>query len=142
MRRNLGLLAGLLAAALALAAVVFATAIALAAGTKATGFPREFPCTITKAIDGDTFILNIDLGFGLHLDGQRLRLLGVDAFERRTDKGKQAHQFVQQFVGPATLTADGARDSFGRLLGKLSARGADIGAALDAKGYATGKWKQ
>jgi len=142
MRRNPRPLAALPAAAIGLTAVVFAAAIALGAGTKATGFPREFPCTITKAIDGDTFIVNIDLGFDIHLDNQRLRLLGVDAFERSSEKGKQAHQFVQQFLGRATLTADGARDSFGRLLGKLSARGADVGAALEAKRYTTGKWKQ
>ena len=44
----------------------------------------EYSCTIVKVIDGDTVDVDIDLGFGVWLKKQRIRLYGIDTPESRT----------------------------------------------------------
>jgi len=64
---------------------------------------------IYQVIDGDTFIVS---------GGEYVRLLGVDAPERKQEGYHEATDFLRQFEGQAvTLEAEGAdRDKFGRLL--------------------------
>jgi endonuclease YncB( thermonuclease family) len=42
---------------------------------------REYTCRIVRVIDGDTIVVDIDLGYGLWQVGQSLRLRGIDAAE-------------------------------------------------------------
>jgi endonuclease YncB( thermonuclease family) len=42
---------------------------------------REYTCRIVRVIDGDTIVVDIDLGYGLWQVGQALRLRGIDAAE-------------------------------------------------------------
>ena len=42
---------------------------------------REYTCRIVRIIDGDTIVVDIDLGYGLWQVGQPLRLRGIDAAE-------------------------------------------------------------
>jgi endonuclease YncB( thermonuclease family) len=42
---------------------------------------REYNCRIVRIIDGDTIVVDIDLGYGLWQVGQPLRLRGIDAAE-------------------------------------------------------------
>jgi endonuclease YncB( thermonuclease family) len=42
---------------------------------------REYTCRIVRVIDGDTVVVDIDLGYGLWQVGQSLRLRGIDAAE-------------------------------------------------------------
>ncbi len=42
---------------------------------------REYTCRIVRVIDGDTIVVDIDLGYGLWQVGQPLRLRGIDAAE-------------------------------------------------------------
>ena len=44
----------------------------------------EYRCKIVKVIDGDTVDVDIDLGFGIWMRGERVRLLGIDTPESRT----------------------------------------------------------
>ena len=44
----------------------------------------EYKCVIRKIIDGDTVDVDIDLGFGIWLKDQRIRLYGIDTPECRT----------------------------------------------------------
>ena len=44
----------------------------------------EYQCKIVKIIDGDTVDVDIDLGFGVWLKKQRIRLYGIDTPESRT----------------------------------------------------------
>jgi len=101
---------------------------------------REFPCEILRAIDGDTFVVSIDLGFSITLADQRVRLLDVDAYETNTARGLEADILARSFVGPGVFTSAGKRDSFGRILGRLAGGGRDIGAALEAADLVTGRW--
>ena len=44
----------------------------------------EYRVEVIKVVDGDTVDVNIDLGFGVWLKKQRIRLFGIDAPESRT----------------------------------------------------------
>ena len=61
----------------------------------------EYKAKIRRFVDGDTIDVDIDLGFGMILSKQRIRLYGIDTPESRTrDKeekfyGKLAGQFLK-----------------------------------------------
>ena len=44
----------------------------------------EYRCKVVKIIDGDTVDVDIDLGFGVWLHKERVRLYGIDTPESRT----------------------------------------------------------
>jgi micrococcal nuclease len=91
---------------------------------------NEYDVKVLKVVDGDTIDVDIDLGFGITLTDERVRIMGIDTPESRTrDK-------VEKLFGLASkkrlkeLLADGcilktqiARDGedmkgkFGRVLG-------------------------
>ena len=87
---------------------------------------REYPCIVLDAHDGDTLLIDVDLGFHVRLDRSPLRLLGLNCPELPTPAGQTAAAYVRQWLqdhrGPWTLLAGGgSRDKFGRLLGRLRA---------------------
>ena len=54
----------------------------------------EYRATVLKVIDGDTVDVDIDLGFGIVLKDERVRIMGIDTPESRTrDK-------VEDLLGP------------------------------------------
>ena len=90
----------------------------------------EYKARIVKIVDGDTVDVDIDLGFGIWLTDERVRIMGIDTPESRTrDKvekffGKAAKTRLKELLGPyATLKTRVARDGedmrgkFGRVLG-------------------------
>jgi micrococcal nuclease len=44
----------------------------------------KYNCIIKRIVDGDTVDVDIDLGFGVWMNSQRVRIAGVDAPETRT----------------------------------------------------------
>ena len=46
--------------------------------------PFLYKCTIQRIVDGDTVDVNIDLGFGIWLYKERVRIAGIDTPEKRT----------------------------------------------------------
>ena len=44
----------------------------------------EYKCKLVRVIDGDTVDIDIDLGFGVWLRKQRIRMYGIDTPESRT----------------------------------------------------------
>ena len=44
----------------------------------------EYRATVLKVIDGDTVDVDIDLGFGIVLKDERVRIMGIDTPESRT----------------------------------------------------------
>ena len=87
----------------------------------------EYNCKIVRVIDGDSIILDIDLGFGLWIHGESIRLFGVDCPECRSrDKeekaaGLAAKDFVKRLLhdgGTYTLTTK-EKGKFGRYLGTI-----------------------
>ena len=64
----------------------------------------EYKCTILRVVDGDTVDVDIDLGFGVWMRKQRIRLYGIDTPESRTRDleekkyGLLAKRFVEGFL--------------------------------------------
>lgn len=103
---------------------------------------RDFPGTKVKAIlDGDTLIIDIDLGFHLKLEDKRLRIVGIDAPEKNTSKGQAVKRWLEQRLGSIQEVTvrifSHAEDKYGRLLGDIVGLGV-VGLAEEMKllGYA------
>ena len=89
----------------------------------------EYRCKIRRVVDGDTVDIDIDLGFGVWLHKERVRIYGIDTPESRTrDKeekkyGLMAKEFVKQFVKgdsiKLTTQKYDAKGKFGRILGDI-----------------------
>lgn len=95
----------------------------------------EYKATITNVVDGDTFDMDIDLGFNIHIH-ERVRLLDIDTPEK-FGKEKELGLIVKQyatdnFLGKEVVIksekADVAAntDSFGRWLVRVNIEGGDI----------------
>lgn len=94
----------------------------------------EYNCTINRVVDGDTVDVDIDLGFGIVLTDERVRVMGIDTPESRTsDKvekvfGKAAKARLQELLGTkgvlkTEINKDGEdmKGKFGRVLGDFVA---------------------
>jgi micrococcal nuclease len=93
--------------------------------------PYEYHAKVTNVVDGDTIVVDIDLGFNVVLSNQSVRLLGVDTPESRTsDKIEKvfglaskeyAKEFVENCKKQIILRTHKSDDSekFGRLLGEI-----------------------
>jgi len=90
----------------------------------------EYRCKLIKVVDGDTVDVDIDLGFGIWLKNERVRIMGIDTPESRTrDKvekvfGKAAGKRLKELLGKTpvlkTQVAKNGEDmkgKFGRILG-------------------------
>ena len=44
----------------------------------------EYKCELDRVVDGDTVDVDIDLGFGVWLKKERVRIMGIDTPESRT----------------------------------------------------------
>lgn len=104
---------------------------------------------VDRVIDGDTVVVDIDLGFSLNLDDQRLRLLGIDAPEKTgltkvAGLASQAEMIRLLGQGTPHILSQGAppqEDNFGRWLVKievtrLDGTHFDVGAQMIQNGYA------
>jgi micrococcal nuclease len=159
-RRSFGLLAGIVfLASFALGRYMFHREDSL------DTYPKEIPMTakqdkelyrykaiITNVVDGDTFDVSIDLGFGVWVT-PRVRLLDVGTPEMHTvkhtseeyQKGVAAREFVVEWLQETgfavvlvTRQDKGAR---GRYLAKVERKsdGADLGEAITAAGHVGGR---
>tara|TARA_B100000214_G_scaffold360947_1_gene323848 strand:- start:312 stop:722 length:411 start_codon:yes stop_codon:yes gene_type:complete len=89
----------------------------------------EYRCKVVKIIDGDTVDVDIDLGFGIWLHKERIRMYGIDTPESRTRDleekkyGLAAKQFLTNMLddegGIILKTLKDAEGKFGRILGEL-----------------------
>tara|TARA_B100000927_G_C16313144_1_gene408257 strand:- start:23 stop:460 length:438 start_codon:yes stop_codon:yes gene_type:complete len=89
----------------------------------------EYRCKLVKIIDGDTMDIDIDLGFGVWLKGERVRLYGIDTPESRTRDltekkyGLAAKSYATKFLDDEWLILKtkeyDAKGKFGRILGEL-----------------------
>ena len=94
-------------------------------------------------VDGDTVAVEVTWEPG-HVATERVRLLGIDTPERKTTTlaaGDAAKAYTTKWLedsGPTEIVVcRPARDSFGRLLGRLiSTVKGDLAAALLAAGHA------
>ena len=93
----------------------------------------EYKCKILKVVDGDTVDVDIDLGFGIVLSNERVRIMGIDTSESRTsDKlekkfGLAAKARLKQLLGKSCVlktqinkNGEDIKGKFGRILGDFS----------------------
>jgi len=85
---------------------------------------------VVKVVDGDTFKINIDLGFEVHLGPKSVRLYGVNTPESRTKNleekkmGLAAKEFTDQWIKKANNkvkieTILDKNEKYGRILARV-----------------------
>ena len=88
----------------------------------------EYKCKLVKVVDGDTIDVDIDLGFGVSMQNQRIRMYGIDTPESRTSDpiekvyGKAASAFLTKWTNAGDLTLKTFKDGkgkYGRILGEI-----------------------
>ena len=89
----------------------------------------EYRATLLKIVDGDTVDVDIDLGFGVVLTNQRIRLYGIDTPESRTRDleekkcGKLAAKYIEEHIQVSSTfnlrTRLDGKGKYGRILGEL-----------------------
>lgn len=83
------------------------------------------PARIVRVVDGDTIRCDLDLGWGVWLENEPVRLARINAPEMSTPEGKDAAAFLTGLLAPvtggnpaATFTSRGF-DRYRRALGEL-----------------------
>lgn len=66
----------------------------------------EYGIRFKRLIDGDTFVCDIDLGFGIWLVDQHCRLFGVDTPEKNTNEGKAAAETAREWFTSRQNTSE------------------------------------
>ena len=87
----------------------------------------EYNCKILRIVDGDTVDVDIDLGFGIWMHRERVRIMGIDTPESRTrDKvekqfGLAAKAYLKELLPIGSIqtikTQKDKTGKFGRILG-------------------------
>ena len=94
----------------------------------------EYKCNIIKVVDGDTVDVDIDLGFGIWMKNERVRIMGIDTPESRTSDpvekmfGIAAKYRLEQLLGETGILktqvskkGEDMKGKFGRVLGDFIA---------------------
>ncbi len=87
----------------------------------------EYNCKIVRVIDGDSIIVDIDLGFNHFIHNEPIRLYGVDTPECRTRDAQEkaagllAKKFVEDalHIGGTYKLETREKGKFGRYLGTI-----------------------
>ena len=109
----------------------------------------EYKCNIIKVVDGDTVDVDIDLGFGVWLKDERVRIMGIDTPESRTrDKvekkfGLASKAKLKSLLGKTGVlktqvnkNGEDMKGKFGRILGDFQVGARMITDILCEEGYA------
>ena len=109
----------------------------------------EYNVKILKVIDGDTVDVDIDLGFGVWLHKERVRMMGIDTPESRTRDleekkfGLLSKEYVENYLQVGSKSkmvckSYDAKGKFGRILGDFIVEGYRITEILVDEGHAVG----
>lgn len=89
----------------------------------------EYRAKINRIIDGDSIVVDIDLGFNTWINNKHVRLYGIDTPECRTKdldekaRGNMAKSRVESLIQPGDLvyikTILNKSEKFGRVLGEI-----------------------
>jgi micrococcal nuclease len=94
----------------------------------------EYRCKVLKVVDGDTVDVDIELGFGVVLADERVRIMGIDTPESRTSDevekifGLAAKHRLEELLGETAIlrtqiakNGEDMKGKFGRILGDFVA---------------------
>ena len=104
----------------------------------------EYRCILRRIIDGDTIVVDIDLGFKVFLQKEKVRLFGINSPESRTRnlaekalglaaKARLKELLPKEFV---VRTEKDDKGKFGRVLGIPIVEGRNICDQLVEEGHA------
>ncbi len=102
----------------------------------------EYQATVTKVYDGDTITVDFDLGFGIILKKQKIRLLGINTPEvRGAEKadGIISRDALRQRILDKQVIIKTSKDKkgkYGRWLGEVFVEDENINQWLISEGYA------
>ena len=95
---------------------------------------NEYDVTVVKVVDGDTVDVDIDLGFGICLKDERVRIMGIDTPESRTsDKVEKVFGLAAKnrlysllekdakLITTEDKSGEDMKGKFGRILGDFRA---------------------
>ena len=115
----------------------------------------EYRAKLIKVVDGDTVDVDIDLGFGVWLQNERVRIMGIDTPESRTSNkvekifGLAAKKRLKELLEKdAILKTFAAKDGedmkgkFGRILGDFIVGDKTAAEILIEEGHAVKYWGQ
>jgi len=101
---------------------------------------------VVSVYDGDTFTINIDLGLGISMNGQKIRLFGFNTPEVRgveRPEGIPVRDYVRKMIEGRDVILRTHRDKkgkYGRWLGEvffqLGEDMHDLGTLLESQGFA------
>jgi len=91
----------------------------------------QYRATLCDVVDGDTVDVDIDLGFGIWMKDERVRIMGIDTPESRTRDlvekkfGLAAKKRITELLGEGTVVlktqvarnGEDMKGKFGRILG-------------------------
>lgn len=92
----------------------------------------EYKCKILRVVDGDTVDIDIDLGFGIWMHKERVRMMGIDTPESRTRDlvekafGLASKERLKELLPIGSIqvlkteidkSGEDAKGKFGRILG-------------------------
>ncbi len=102
----------------------------------------EYKATVTKVYDGDTITVDFDLGFGILIRKQKIRLLGINTPEVRGPEKPQgiiSRDALRQRILGKVVTIKTSKDKkgkYGRWLGEVYVEDENINQWLINEGYA------
>ena len=110
---------------------------------------NEYNVKVLKVVDGDTVDVDIDLGFGIVLTDERVRIMGIDTPESRTsDKvekvfGLAAKARLKELLDEEAILittedkkGEDMKGKFGRILGDFRVGGRTVSEILIEEGHA------
>lgn len=98
----------------------------------------QYAAKLVRVIDGDTVVMDLDLGFNEWRVGQPYRLARINAPEMPTAAGVASKEALAQRVNGvgAFVVATSKADKYGRWLAELYADNANVNDWLVANGHA------
>lgn len=101
---------------------------------------NHYKCKVLKIVDGDTVDVDIELGFGIVLTDERVRIMGIDTPESRTSNqveklfGLAAKHRLEELLGPNPILetqsdkdGEDMKGKFGRVLGDFLVEDSETG---------------
>ena len=111
----------------------------------------EYKCKILRVVDGDTVDIDIDLGFGIWMHRERVRMMGIDTPESRTRDlvekafGLASKERLKELLPIGSIqvlkteidkSGEDAKGKFGRILGDFLIEGRRATDILIEEGHA------
>lgn len=110
---------------------------------------NEYDVKILKVIDGDTVDVDINLGFGIVLTDERVRIMGIDTPESRTSNevekvfGLASKARLKELLNEEAILittedkhGEDMKGKFGRVLGDFRVGGKTVSQILIEEGHA------